>query len=239
MSSNGFPSGGGDHNLSQGDNNNNSSSAAQFANLLYAFQQQLQQQQQQPSSFLVPQQQQQPQQAAASMLEMPAAATLPEVVQFSQPTTTNQYNNSMTASSAYSQWGDGTLGTAATSTTDRRLSLAAGATTGSRAVGRGLTERQQFLVFIKILLKYVERTNNPQLRRTIKAVVTDCTRRNRNGETAFMPLQAAVERRLRIVLGEVHWSRARMCFDSYVERQGIHTVSVTDVPTNVTTIRAV
>ena len=90
--------------------------------------------------------------------------------------------------------------------------------------GRGLTERQQFLIFVKILLKYIDRTNNPQLRRAAKAVVAECTRRNRMGDTDYMPLQAAVERRLRTTLGEVHWTRAKLCFDTYVARQGIRTV---------------
>uniref|UniRef100_A0A7S3P5H5 Uncharacterized protein n=1 Tax=Amphora coffeiformis TaxID=265554 RepID=A0A7S3P5H5_9STRA len=97
---------------------------------------------------------------------------------------------------------------------------------GGRFVGRGLTERQQFLIFVKILLKYVERTNNPQLQRTAKAVVAECTRRNRMGDAEYMPLQAAVERHLRVSLGEVHWSRAKLCFDTYLARQGIRTIHI-------------
>jgi len=97
---------------------------------------------------------------------------------------------------------------------------------GRGGVGRALTERQQFVIFVKILLKYVERTNNPQLQRTAKAVVAECTRRNRMGDVDYMPLQAAVERQLRVSLGELHWSRAKLCFDTYVARQGIRTVHV-------------
>ena len=85
----------------------------------------------------------------------------------------------------------------------------------------------------------MSRTNNPQLTRTAKAVVAECTRRNRMGDTDYMPLQAAVERRLRRSLGEVHWARARHCFDTYVARQGIRTVSVNNVTANVTAISAV
>lgn len=87
----------------------------------------------------------------------------------------------------------------------------------------------RFLVFVKILLKYVDRTNNPQLRRNAKAVVAECTRRNRMGDAEYTPLQDAVERRLRISLGEVHWARAKQCFDTYVARQNIRTVQATAI----------
>lgn len=95
--------------------------------------------------------------------------------------------------------------------------------------GRGLTERQQFLIFVKILLKYIDRTNNPQLRIRAKAVVAECTQRNRMGDTDYMPLQDAVERRLRVSLGEVHWARAKLCFDTYVARQQIRTVNAASI----------
>ena len=84
-------------------------------------------------------------------------------------------------------------------------------------------------MFVKILLTYIERTNNPALRRTAKAIVADCTRRNRMGEAAYTPLQQAVERRLRSSLGEVHWARAKQCFDSYVARQNIRTVQAATI----------
>ena len=99
---------------------------------------------------------------------------------------------------------------------------------------RGLTQRQQFLVFVKILLKYVDRQNNPHLKRNAKAVVAECTRRNRHGDPHYTPLQDAVERRLRLTLGEVHWARAKLCFDTYIVRHGIQTVAVPPPPTTVT-----
>lgn len=101
--------------------------------------------------------------------------------------------------------------------------------------GRGLTERQQFLVFVKILLCYCDlcdrrggghhdNDNRRTLRTVAKAVVAECTRRNRAGDVEYMPLQAAVERRLRQRLGEAHWAAAKLHFDAYLARQQIRTV---------------
>jgi hypothetical protein len=83
------------------------------------------------------------------------------------------------------------------------------------------SDRQLCFLFVKILLKYTERTDDHTLRSRAKAVVAECTHRNRLGDTAYMPLQEAVERRLRRSLGEVHWARAKRCFDVYCSRQGI------------------
>jgi hypothetical protein len=86
-----------------------------------------------------------------------------------------------------------------------------------------LSDRQLCFLFVKILLKYTEKTADDRLQRRAKAVVADCTHRNRRGEADYVPLPQAVQRRLRRSLGEVHWARAKRCFDVYCSRQGIHT----------------
>lgn len=63
--------------------------------------------------------------------------------------------------------------------------------------------------------------NNPSLRNRAKAVITECTRKNRLGDLDYMPLQDAVERELKGSIGEMYWARAKLVFDAYCERNGI------------------
>jgi hypothetical protein len=88
-------------------------------------------------------------------------------------------------------------------------------------MGRAITEREQFLLFIKILLKFIEQAGNPRLRQHAKAVVGECTRRNRMGDMDYVPLQDAVEMRLRNVVGDITWTRAKLYVDHYVAKRGI------------------
>jgi hypothetical protein len=68
--------------------------------------------------------------------------------------------------------------------------------------------RERFLIFIKILFKCLDQGNEPTLQQRAKKIVVECTRRNRLGDPQFSPLMEAVEKRLRRVVGEVHWRRA-------------------------------
>lgn len=95
--------------------------------------------------------------------------------------------------------------------TSRRFSL---------STRRPLTERERFVVFVKILFKSLEHSD-PRLRPRAKAVVTECTRRNRLGDANYMPLQPAVEIRLRRTVGEVHWERAQAYYQQYCVRKGL------------------
>ena len=45
-----------------------------------------------------------------------------------------------------------------------------------------LTERQMFLLFIKVLLKYLHKNNEPILRGRVVAIISECVQRNRKGE---------------------------------------------------------
>jgi hypothetical protein len=94
-------------------------------------------------------------------------------------------------------------------------------TTRSRTTQHPLTERQLFLVFVKILFQYMEHTKLVALRRRARIVVQECTARNRCHEAAYMPLQPMVAQRLQDTLGHRHWARVQECFDVYCLQQGI------------------
>jgi len=81
--------------------------------------------------------------------------------------------------------------------------------------------RKRFLVFMKVLLKILRRDSlkHPQLYTEAKAIVADCTRRNRYKDPQYCPLPEAVERRLRPMVGEAQWKRANACLDLYLEKR--------------------
>jgi len=88
-----------------------------------------------------------------------------------------------------------------------------------------LSEREHFVIFIKILFKCIEQSDDQNLRLKAKAIVNECTRRNRMGDSSYTPLQDAVERRLKKMVGELYWARAKLCFEHYCRRKGLRTVA--------------
>lgn len=82
-----------------------------------------------------------------------------------------------------------------------------------------LTERQTFLLLIKCLLMYLQKVNEHALRHSVKAIVAECVKRNRNGEPQFSPLHDAIELLLRKCVGEVHWTRAKLCVEALCEKR--------------------
>ena len=83
------------------------------------------------------------------------------------------------------------------------------------AAGFALSSQELFLVFVKVIFVYIKTTNDRNLHRKAATVVSECTRGNRRGDPQYTPLQEAVEQRLRDSLGLVHFTRAKLCFDSY------------------------
>jgi len=66
-------------------------------------------------------------------------------------------------------------------------------------------ERETFLLFIKILFKLLE--DDPSTRSRAEHIVTQCRRRNQNGDPSFQPLMKVVEGHLRHLVGEHRWRR--------------------------------
>jgi len=86
-------------------------------------------------------------------------------------------------------------------------------------------QKRQFLLFIKILFKILDQNHDVTVekREAARAIVADCTRRNRLGDPAFIPLMAAVDARLRRHLGEQHWRKAHMYMRHYLNREAART----------------
>ena len=79
-------------------------------------------------------------------------------------------------------------------------------------------ERKMFFAFVKVLLKYLEKAEANTLRNRAKAIIAECTVRNRNGDADYLCLQGAIERRLQQSLGPYHWDRAQLCYHKFLER---------------------
>jgi len=81
------------------------------------------------------------------------------------------------------------------------------------------SSREQFLVFVKILLKCLEQTQSVQICSRAKKIIGDCTKRNRAGDPEFTPLMDAVEKRLRPFVGEAQWIRALLLLRHFIAQR--------------------
>jgi hypothetical protein len=95
---------------------------------------------------------------------------------------------------------------------------AASHTAGSR---RPLSETEKLVMLVKIVLKCLDKSGDPTLKIKVKAIVADCTSRNRMGDPAYTPLRDACKIRLRRTVGELHWSRVKSLYSRYCLRHGI------------------
>ena len=92
---------------------------------------------------------------------------------------------------------------------------------GSNNITPNNAQKKRFLLFVKILFKSLDQSNETtsEIRENAKMIIADCTRRNRLGDPDFDPLMDAVDRRLRRHVGEVHWRKAHMYMQHYIRRE--------------------
>lgn len=70
-----------------------------------------------------------------------------------------------------------------------------------------LAQQKRFLVFVRILLKSLD--HDVVLKQQVKLILAECTRRNRMGDPKYCPLQVAVERNVRALVGDARWIQAQ------------------------------
>lgn len=92
---------------------------------------------------------------------------------------------------------------------------------------RRYNEREEFFIFVKILFRLMAKSNKKngqtsedKLRQRAKSVVSECTRRNRLGDTDYVPLVDAIEQRLRPTVGERNWALAKTYLYYYIQEHG-------------------
>ena len=76
-------------------------------------------------------------------------------------------------------------------------------------------ERENFLMFIKILFKLLE-SDGPQTKLRAQRIVQECKRRSQQGDPGFQPMMEAVSMRVRAFVGELKWRRAHMLLQHYI-----------------------
>ena len=74
--------------------------------------------------------------------------------------------------------------------------------------------RKDLMVFIQILLKYLD-NNDRKLRVEVKKAVADCTKKNREGHPEYRRLVDSITNRLRLVVGDMHWSQLENLMEHY------------------------
>ena len=86
---------------------------------------------------------------------------------------------------------------------------------------RHLNERERVLLFVKVLLRFLECSNNKKLKKQAKAIVFLCVRRNRMGDPNFTPLKHAVEDHLHTIVGDELFFFVKTYCDFNCERKGL------------------
>jgi hypothetical protein len=80
-------------------------------------------------------------------------------------------------------------------------------------------ERENFLLFIKILFKILDdNSNEPHTKAKAKHIVLECRRRNTLGDPNYVPLMDAVEVRLKRFIGESVWTKAHILLHHYITK---------------------
>ncbi len=83
----------------------------------------------------------------------------------------------------------------------------------SACTGTGLN-RKNLMVLIQIMLKYLD-NNDRKLRVEVKKAVADCTKKNREGHPDYRFLVDSITSRLRLVVGDMHWSQLQNLMEHY------------------------
>ncbi|KAG7347751.1 hypothetical protein IV203_016456 [Nitzschia inconspicua] len=80
-------------------------------------------------------------------------------------------------------------------------------------------QRVKFLLFVKILFRYLRATKNVVLLARAELLVQIIVQEHRTGHAHFEPLFDNVETRLRLLVGEYHWRRAHSLMMFYLRRK--------------------
>jgi len=69
------------------------------------------------------------------------------------------------------------------------------------------TEKEQFLMFTRVLMKYLEQ-KDPDMHARAKAVIRECAEKNKRKEKGYESVTLAMQSRLKQTVGTSYWERA-------------------------------
>ena len=87
-----------------------------------------------------------------------------------------------------------------------------------------MRRKQEFLNFSQVLLKYLEHKNK-RMHSEAKVIIGECIDRNRKQERGYESVTAAMKRRLKDLVGEHYWERAKSHYYAHLKRN--HNNSIT------------
>ena len=80
-------------------------------------------------------------------------------------------------------------------------------------------ERVEFALFLKVLLRCLERSKEYFILQQARLVVMTCTRGHKMGDPSFHPLVEQIEIRLKKLVGDRIWKQARALTRFYLKKQ--------------------
>jgi hypothetical protein len=90
----------------------------------------------------------------------------------------------------------------------------------------GMNQRDTFYVFLKFLLRVLQSHGCGDdadarllLRLRTKAIIRECVRQNRSGNSMYQPLMEAIKSRLRPIVGEDTWKKAHRSCRLYLRQK--------------------
>lgn len=78
--------------------------------------------------------------------------------------------------------------------------------------------RKNLMILIQILIKYLK-CSDPRLCAEVKKAVAECTKKNREGHQEYRPLADVITSRLRLVVGDMHWSQLETLTEHYGKKR--------------------
>lgn len=82
-----------------------------------------------------------------------------------------------------------------------------------------LFEREQFALFVKVLLKCLQDDQQYLMVHQSRRIIVTCTQGHRAGDPSFWPLMGSIVVRLRELVGERYWRQAGNYTRFYVQRR--------------------
>ena len=96
---------------------------------------------------------------------------------------------------------------------------AAARTARPTAAVESRVERTRILLFVKILLRCLEKRKMNNTSQIIKAIVSTCVKRNKSRDNQFVPLGKVLETMLKQVVDECIWDEAKSYQQHYYNKK--------------------
>lgn len=84
--------------------------------------------------------------------------------------------------------------------------------------GETRREKDRFIVFTRVLVKYLEQTNK-ELHDEVREIIKDCTEKKDRKEPGYESITSALKRRIREVVSDACWKRAELYCERFLKAE--------------------